>query len=190
MKIRMIRKTDQWNNEDFAAGSRVFTISHVTEGKEQVPYDIHFSDGEGRCWRPSNGMLELLLRIWGDDTNVWAGRRVQLFQDATVKIGRDVVGGIRVRSISHINKPMSPLITVSKGTKKPYTVQPLADAPAPAPNTLRDESGRDWLSELTLAGDDLEAIAALGKAASDAHANPADVAQIRARWNELKGTNA
>ena len=138
MKIRMIRKTDQWNNEDFATGSRVFTISHVTEGKEQVPYDIHFTDGEGRCWRPSNGMLELLIHTWGDDTQAWAGRRVELFQDATVKIGRDVVGGIRVRSISHINKPMSPLITVSRGTKKPYTVKPLVDVPAPAPATPRD----------------------------------------------------
>jgi len=128
MKIRIVRKTDQWNNEDFAAGSRVFTISDVTEGKEQVPYDIHFSDGDGRCWRPSNGMLELLWRLWGDDSKTWVGRRVELFQDASVKIGRDVVGGIRVRSMSHIDKPMSPLITVSRGTKKPYTVKPLVEA--------------------------------------------------------------
>ena len=186
MKIRIVRKTDQWNNENFVDGPRVFTISHVTEGKEQVAYDIHFSDGEGRCWRPSNGMLELLCHVWGDDTKAWAGRRVQLFQDATVKIGRDVVGGIRVRSISHINKPMSPLITVSKGTKKPYTVQPLADTPAPAPTTLRDESGRNWLAEVELAGDNLEAIASLGKAATDAHAAATDIAAIRARYDGLK----
>ena len=186
MKIRIVRKTDQWNNEDFAAGSRVFTISHVTEGKEQVPYDIHFTDGEGKCWRPSNGMLELLCHTWGDDTKVWAGRRVELFQDASVKIGRDVVGGIRVRSISHIDKPMSPLITVSRGTKKPYTVKPLVDAPAPAPTAPRDESGRNWLSELTLAGDDLEAVASLGKAATDAHAAAGDIAAIRARYDGLK----
>ena len=131
MKIRMIRKTDQWNNEDFAAGSRVFTISHLTEGKEQVPYDIHFSDGEGRCWRPSNGMLELLWHIWGDDSTVWAGRRVELFQDATVK-------------------------------------------------------QRDWMAELVLAGDNLEAVASLGKAATDAHATAADIAAIRARYDGLK----
>ena len=142
MKIRIVRKTDQWNNEDFAAGSRVFTISHVTEGKEQVPYDIHFSDGEGRCWRPSNGMLELLWHLWGDDSKAWEGRRVELFQDATVKIGRDVVGGIRVRSMSNINKTMSPLITVSRGTKKPYTVQPLPD-----------EVKRDWFAELEAVND-------------------------------------
>ena len=186
MKIRMVRKTDQWNNEDFAAWSRVFTISHVTEGKEQVPYDIHFTDGEGKCWRPSNGMLELLMHTWGDDTQAWAGRRVELFQDATVKIGRDVVGGIRVRSISHINKPMSPRITVSRGTKKPYTVQPLEDASAPAPTTPRDESGRDWISELTLAGDDLDAILALGNAAKG-HATAADLDAIRGRYNDVKG---
>ena len=190
MKIQMIRKTDQWNNEDFAAGSRVFTISHVTEGKEQTPYDIHFTDGDDKCWRPSNGMLEVLFRIWGDEAKAWAGHQVELYQDAAVKVGAMVTGGIRIRAISHIDKPMSPVITVSRGTRKPYTVKPLVNTPAPAPTTLRDESGRSWLTELTLAGDDLEAVASLGKAASDAHANPADVAQIRARWNELKGTNA
>lgn len=174
MKIRIVRKTDQWNNEDFAAGSRVFTISHVTEGKEQVPYDIHFSDGEGRCWRPSNGMLELLLRVWGDDSKAWAGRRVELFQDATVKIGRDVVGGIRVRSISNINKPMSPLITVSRGTKKPYTVQPLPT-----------EVKRDWLAELEQAGDNLDTVAALGSAARKANAPEKTLDTIRDQYITL-----
>lgn len=129
MKIRIVRKTDQWNNEDFTDGSRIFTVSHVTEGREQAPYDIHFSDGDGKCWRPSNGMLELLVNLWGNEAQTWTGRKVELFRDPTVKIGRDVVGGIRVRSMSHIDKAMSPPITVSRGTKKPYTVQPLpADA--------------------------------------------------------------
>jgi hypothetical protein len=179
MKIRIVRKTDQWNNEDFATGSRVFTISHVTEGKEQVPYDIHFSDGEGRCWRPSNGMLELLLRLWGDDAKAWAGRQVELFQDATVKIGRDVVGGIRVRSMSHIDKPMSPRITVSRGTQKAYTVQPLVQ--------------RDWLAELKLASENLEAISTLGTAASTANAGGAVLEAIRAEYlrvKELQGVGA
>lgn len=139
MKIRIVRKTDQWNNEDFISGSRVFTISHVTEGKEQVPYDIHFTDGDGKCWRPSNGMLELLWRLWGDDSKDWAGRRVELFRDPSVKIGREVVGGIRVRAMSHIDKPMSPQITVSRGTKKAYTVQPLSDAPTPQATPTREE---------------------------------------------------
>lgn len=129
MKIRIIRKTDQWNNEDFESGSRVFTISHVTEGREQAPYDIHFSDGDGKCWRPSNGMLELLVNLWGNEAKDWAGRQVELFRDPTVTIGREVVGGIRVRSMSHIEKAMSSKITVSRGTKKPYAVKPLAVAP-------------------------------------------------------------
>jgi len=175
MKIKIVRKTDQWNNEDFADGSRVFTISRVTEGKEQVPYDIHFSDGDGRCWRPSNGMLELLAHIWGTDSTVWSGRRVELFQDPTVKIGRDVVGGIRVRSMSHIDKTMSPLITVSRGTKKPYTVQPLTEP-----------AQRDWLAELDLAGDDIGAVTALGGAARAAGAPAPVIAALLEKHAELK----
>jgi len=137
MKIRIVRKTDQWNNEDFTDGSRVFTISHVTEGREQAPYDIHFSDGDGKCWRPSNGMLELLVNLWGNEAQAWTGRKVELFRDPNVKIGRDVVGGIRVSSMSHIDKPMSSPITVSRGTKKPYSVKPLReDAPPVDPATI------------------------------------------------------
>lgn len=130
MKIKIVRKTDQWNNEDFTDGPRVFTVSHVTEGREQSPYDIHFSDGDGKCWRPSNGMLELLVKLWGDEAKAWTGRKVELFRDPNVKIGRDVVGGIRVRSLSHITGMISPSITVSRGSKKPYAVKALAEAPA------------------------------------------------------------
>lgn len=187
MKIRIVRKTDQWNNEDFAAGSRVFTISHVTEGKEQVPYDIHFSDGDGKCWRPSNGMLELLWRIWGDDSTVWAGRRVELFQDASVKIGRDIVGGIRVRSMSHIDKSMSPLITVSRGTKKPYTVKPLATSgpttPAPA---LTAADVATWVELLTNAETTDELLAVWTSAGTAGVArHPEIVAAKDARKKEL-----
>ena len=102
-----------------------------------------------------------------------------------MRFGPDVVGGIKISHLSHIDKPVTTDLTVSKGKRKNYTVKPLA-----APVQPNDASGRNWLAELTLAGDNLEAVAALGKAASDAHANPVDVALIRARWNELKGTNA
>jgi hypothetical protein len=185
MKIRIVRKTDQWNNEDFAAGSRVFTISDVTEGKEQVPYDIHFSDGDGRCWRPSNGMLELLWRLWGDDSKAWVGRRVELFQDASVKIGRDVVGGIRVRAMSHISKPMSPLITVARGTKKPYTVQPLTET-TPTPPAIDNATLAEWIDQLTNA----ETVSALQRVWGDATtagvtSHPAIVAAKDQRKGEL-----
>jgi hypothetical protein len=42
------------------------------------------------------------------------------------------VGGIRVSHLSHIAKPMTLVLAVSKGKRAPYVVQPLADA-APAP---------------------------------------------------------
>lgn len=177
MKVRIIRKTDQWNNEDFAEGSRIFTVSIVTAGKEQAPYDIHFSDGDGKCWRPSNGMLELLVACWGDESQAWSGRKVELFRDPGVRMARDVVGGIRVRSISHIDKPMSPLITVSRGTKKPYTVKPLSDAPDPAQEVIAALDAATTIPELQAAWEN-----------AGAHkANPAVIAAKDAKKAELAG---
>jgi hypothetical protein len=40
------------------------------------------------------------------------------------------VGGIRVSHLSHIAKPMTLVLAVSKGKRAPYVVQPLADEPA------------------------------------------------------------
>lgn len=126
MKIVIERKTDQWNNEDFIPGPRVFTISGVVPGKAEAKYDVQFSDGDGKVWRPSNGMLELLAKLWGYETSEWLGRKVELFRDPEVKMGRDRVGGIRVRAMSHIDGPQAPLIVVSRGKRAPYPVQPLA----------------------------------------------------------------
>jgi hypothetical protein len=42
------------------------------------------------------------------------------------------VGGIRVSHLSHIDKPLTLALTVSKGKRAPYVVKPLADEPAPA----------------------------------------------------------
>ncbi|MET0888174.1 MAG: AAA family ATPase [Mycetocola sp.] len=57
---------------------------------------------------------------------------------------------------------------------------------ATVPDEPVDESGRDWLKELTLAGDDLGALTALGTAATAAHANPATLDVIRAEYKRVK----
>jgi hypothetical protein len=51
-----------------------------------------------------------------------------LYRDPAVKFGGMDVGGIRVSHLSHIDKPLSVALTVSRGKRAPYVVQPLADA--------------------------------------------------------------
>lgn len=133
MKITAEPRSDQWNADDFTGGPRTFTIAGVKNGTAEQKYDIELVEGEGRAWRPPLGMLRVLMNAWGDEASVWVGRRVTLFKDPTVRFGKEVPGGIRISHLSHIgNKPLNVPITIARGTRRTYTVQPLPDAPTPA----------------------------------------------------------
>jgi hypothetical protein len=54
-----------------------------------------------------------------------------------VKFGGQDVGGIRVSHMSHIDKRIVVALTVSRGKRVPYTVEPLKEAtPAPKPEPM------------------------------------------------------
>lgn len=127
MKITAEPRSDQWNAEDFIGGPRDFTIDHVDHGTAEQKYDIHLA-GQDRVWRPPLTVLRLLMRAWGDDGAAWAGRRVRLFHDPTITFGRDRVGGIRVSHLSHIDGPVTAMLTEKRGSRKSHTVQPLTTA--------------------------------------------------------------
>lgn len=160
MKVVVKPRSDQWNADDFTGGPRTFTIAGAKKGTAEAPYDIELVEGEGRAWRPPNGMLSVLIQLWGDEASKWHGRRVTLFKDPSVRFGKDVPGGIRISHMSDIGpNQVSPNITVSRGRRQPYPVQPLID-----------NAPRDWLTEATaLAG---------------------DVEKLRAHWTEAKNGGA
>lgn len=127
MRVTIEKKTDQLNYEDFLGGvTRVVTITGVKKGTKEQQYDIAI-EGDTRVWRPAVTVLKLLVAAWGDDATTWAGRRVELYGDPTVTFGRDVVGGIRVSRMSHIEKPLTVSLTETRGRRKVHTVDPLPD---------------------------------------------------------------
>ena len=130
MKITAEPRSDQWNAEDFLQGPRVFAIAGVKNGAAEQKYDIDL-EGESRVWRPPLTMLRVLLTAWGDDSDAWVGRRVQLFHDPNVRFGKEAVGGIRIAALSHLDGPLNLKLTATRGKRVTYTVQPLKDAPAP-----------------------------------------------------------
>ncbi|MCZ9884117.1 hypothetical protein [Arthrobacter sp. B2a2-09] len=140
MKITAEPRSDQWNADDFTGGPRTFTVAGVKPGAAEQKYDIELVEGEGRAWRPPLGMLRVLMNAWGDEASVWVGRRVTLFKDPTVRFGKEVPGGIRISHLSHIgNKPLNVPITVARGSRRTFTVQPLIDdAPQQADLTIPD----------------------------------------------------
>jgi len=135
-------KSDQLNAEDLLAGPRTFTVEKVTKGSAEQPVDIHLVEFPGRPFRPSKTVRRILVNAWGPDANAYTGRRMTLYRDPAVKFGGMDVGGIRVSALSNIDKPLSVALTVSRGKRAPYTVQPLADSPPATGGADRDQLAR------------------------------------------------
>lgn len=177
-----VPRSDQQNFDDYVAGPKTVTISEVKKGSAEQPVEVHLVEFPGRPYKPAKSMRRVLVAAWGSDASAYAGRRLTLYGDPTVKFGGQEVGGIRISHLSHITDPLEVKLTVTRGKRAPFVVQPLDPA--------KDESGRDWLTELADTDGDLDAINALGQAAKSAHASAPILATIRAAYKEAKAAQA
>lgn len=127
MRVTIEKKTDQLNYEDFLGGiTRVVTIADVRKGTKEQQYDLVI-EGDQRFWRPAVTVLKLLVAAWSDDATSWKGRSAELYGDPDVTFGRDKVGGIRVRRVSHIDAPVTANLTETRGKRRAHTVEPLPE---------------------------------------------------------------
>jgi hypothetical protein len=127
VKVDIKKNTDQLNYEDFLGGvTRIVTITKVEKGRKEAQYDISI-EGDDRFWRPPATVLKLLVLAYGDDDSKWIGKRAQLFGDPDVKMKGQKVGGIRISHLSHIDKPLTASLTVTRGQSAVFTVQPITD---------------------------------------------------------------
>lgn len=132
MTDTIVPKSDQLNAEDFLAGSHTFTIKSVTAGSTEQPININLIEAPGRAYRPSKSMRRILVAAWGVEASTYTGRRLTLFRDPTIKFGGIEVGGIVISHLSHIDKPLTIALTVTRGKRAPHNVEPLVES-APAP---------------------------------------------------------
>lgn len=123
-------RSDQQNFDDYATASRTVTISEVRKGTAEQPVEIHLVEFPGRPFKPSKTVRRVLVQMWGPETSNYTGRRMTLYGDPTVKFGGQVVGGIRVSHLSHIEKRTTLQLTTTRGKRAPYVVEPLPDTPA------------------------------------------------------------
>lgn len=145
MTDTIVPRSDQMNAEDLLTGPRTFTIREVRKsGSAEQPVDIILAEfPEGRPFKPSKTVRRILVAAWGAEAANYAGHRMTLYRDPTVRFGGLDVGGIRVSHLSHINQPMTIMLSITRGKRAPYRVNPLPnDAPTvPAVST-------DTLAEL------------------------------------------
>ena len=76
-------------------------------------------------------MRRVLVAAWGPDADAYIGRRLTLYNDETIAFGPTKTGGIRIKGMSHIDKPRGVPLMVSRGKSATFRVEPLPDAPAP-----------------------------------------------------------
>lgn len=118
-------KSDQLNAEDLMGVTRTITVTGVKAGTPDQPITINYEGDNGRPYKPCKSMRRVLIYLWGDDGRKWSGQSMTLYCDPEVKFGGVKVGGIRISHMTGIDKPVDVALTVTRGKRAPYNIQPL-----------------------------------------------------------------
>ena len=123
----------QQNYDEYLAGPKTVTVAEVTQGTPEQPVNVELVEFPGKPFKPAKSVRRVLAAAWGTDASQWTGRRLTIYGDPSVRYGGKEVGGLRVSHVSHIDKPITVALTVTRGKRAPFTVQPLPDAPPVPP---------------------------------------------------------
>ena len=135
-------KSDQMDYQDFLGGDKLVTVTEVRKGPSaEQPVEVVVAEFD-RPWRPAKSVRRVLVAAWGPDSTKYIGKQVLLFGDETVRWAGKPVGGIRIKAMSGLDKPLTVMLTETRGKRAPFTVQPLPDASAPASYA----PSQDWLA--------------------------------------------
>jgi hypothetical protein len=169
LKSTIIPKSDQLNAEQLLTGPLTVQVTGVKIGSEDQPVIINYANDNGRPYKPCKTMRKVLVFAWGEDGTKWAGHRLTLYQDPSVRFGGENVGGVRISHMSGISGELKLSLTATKGKKAITAVKPLEDAP-------------DWKephhAAIRLARDKDELRAALTFARADAGTNNDRAARV------------
>lgn len=144
-----VPRSDQMNFDDVALKQLTVTVTEVKNGTAEQPVEVHLAEFPGRPYKPSKSMRRVLIAGWGSEAAKWAGRSLTLYGDPTVRFGKAEVGGIKIAAMSHIPSAVRVNLTVSRGKREPFVVEPLVTA-HPAPDGWADDvAACETLDDLT-----------------------------------------
>lgn len=162
LRRTIVPKSDQLNAEQLLTRDMTITVSEVRMGtSEEQPVILHYPNDEGRPYKPCKTMRKLLIFAWGEDGRAWVGRSMTLYHDAEVRFGGMTVGGIRIRALSHIEKPIKVSLTATKGKKALHSIDvlqaatlgPVLEAIEAATNKADMDRAKAMAMELTAPAD-------------------------------------
>lgn len=196
LRSTIIPKSDQLNADQLVGGEMVITVTDINlSGNSDQPLIIHYEGENGRPFKPAKTVRKILVFAWGEDGNQWIGRKMRLYHDPKVTWAGAEVGGIRVKQLSHIERPISVTLAKSKTVKEVHRVDLLVDDEGPtidevvaaidaANNRATMAQAKEMIGQLSTKIDQDVAIkaynqraAALRAAAEAAKAAPAEPAE-------------
>lgn len=121
----IIPNSDQLNSDDLIAGPRKIIITGVKVGSPEQPVIINYEGDDGHPYKPGKSMRRVLVGMWGVNASAYIGRSLILYRDPDVKFGGMETGGIRISHATHIDAPFKMALTVTRGKRAPFAVQPL-----------------------------------------------------------------
>lgn len=123
--------SDQLNADDLISGSMTIKITRVNiaeTGEQKV--SVFFEGDNGKPFKPCKSMSRVMVKLWGKHACNYVGKSMTLYRDPKVKWGGEEVGGIRISHMSDIEGATEIALTVTRGSKKPFKVKPLASTAA------------------------------------------------------------
>lgn len=147
----IVPKSDQLNSDDMVSHPLTVTISEVRAGNAEQPVEVHLAEFPGRPYKPSKSMRRVLVQAWGAEAEAYVGRRLTLFRNPEIKFGGATVGGIEISHMSHLAKRLTVSLMVTRGKRKPFSVDPLADTAPTSPTApaISDKVKADTAKAIT-----------------------------------------
>jgi len=138
------------NADDLISGPKTIEISAVKAGSADQPVNVNYIGDDNKPWKPSKGMRRVLVKAWGDEGDDYVSKKVTLYNNPKVRWAGKEEGGIQISHMSGLkdDKPFSMMLTVSRGKRELYKVQPLVVKPK---IQLTDEAFDGYCADLAVA---------------------------------------
>jgi hypothetical protein len=111
MKLRDMYPSNYMAKED-VPHPITLTIAKVAmeklefEGELSVKPCVMWAEEDAKCMILNRGNAGVLANLYGDDTDGWTGKKVEVYVDANVMYMGRIVGGLRVRAPQN-HRPMT-----------------------------------------------------------------------------------
>jgi len=178
----IIPKSDQLNSDDLISGPITIEITSVKEGSADQPVNVNYVGGEGRPYKPSKGMRRVLVKAWGDEGDNYVGKTVTLYNNPKVRWAGKEEGGIQISHMSDLknDKPFSMMLTISRGKRELFKVQPIITKPTVA---LTPEAFDGFLADMQSATT-MPQLAEIAKSIKEGNFDSIGSAKLREAYQE------